>query len=144
MSDLQSKTLTLTATKANLRDTYFSTATMRDLVFSVELSAAASTGSDFLTVTIQHSNSDIANFSTANDNYWETFYAFTAIAGNATVPYYVSADMCQAQPVGTATTNQKRSIGKWCRIKLAFTDASGSASYTGYVRVSWNTATTTT
>ena len=143
MADLQSKTYTFTATKTNIRDTYFSTATMRDLVFAVEVSAAASTGSDTLTVTIQDSNSDSGNFSTANDNYWQTFYAFATIAGNATVPYYTAADMSQAL-TSSSTTNVKRSIGKWCRIKLAFNDASGSALYTGNVRISWNTATTTT
>lgn len=145
MADKQSKTLTLTAVTGaqTVRDTYFSTETMRDLVFSVETSANASGASDTLTVTIQHSNSDSGNFSTANDNYWNTFTTLTALVGNATAPQILHFDMCQAS-TAAATTNVKRSIGKWCRIKYVTVDASGSGSWTGYIRVGWDVATTTT
>lgn len=116
---------------------------MRDLVFSVETSANASGASDTFTVTIQHSNSDPGNFSTANDNYWSTFDTFTALVGNVAAPQIAHRDMCQAS-TAASTTNIKRSIGKWCRFKYVTVDVSGTGSWTGNIRASWNTAVTST
>ena len=146
MADKQTKTLTLTAvtTTAAQYDTYFSTETMRDLVFSVEVSATgANSASDTITVVIEHSNSDSGNFSSSNDNYWNTFYSFAAIAGNSTLPYIIHVDMCQAT-TASSTTNVKRSIGKWCRFKYTIVNGSGTGAWTGVIRASWNVATTTT
>ncbi len=143
MADTQGMTETLTAFAGTTATwtTAVSTTGMRDLVFSIELSAAASTGSDTLTVTIQHSNADSSLHSTSNDNYFQTFYAFAAIAGNVTVPYISHADMTQTL-VNAVTLNIPRSIGKWIRYKYIVVNASGNAAYTGKIRTSWNNAVT--
>ena len=140
MSDTQPKTLTLSAVTGSttLRDTAFSTEGMRDLIFQVEVSASASGGSDTLTVTIQHTNTDLTTAGgSSSDNYWLTYVAFTAIVGNASVPSVVQKNMIDA-----SGSTYIKPIGRWCRIKYVTADVSGSSSFTGKIRVSNNIAVT--
>jgi len=110
---------------------------MRNLQFQVDLSASASGASDTLTVTIQHTNTDLTTATTGASNYWKTYVAFTAIAGNATTPSAVIKNMYDA-----SASTYPLPIGKWCRIKYQTVDVSGSGSFTGKIRVSWETAVT--
>ncbi len=140
MADVQTKTLTLTAVTGavTLRDTHFSTAGMRDFVFSVEVSASASTASDTLIVTVWGTNTDEGNISTSNDNYWESLITFSTLLGNGTVPSIVHRDNLNI--LSTASSNSIRPYPKWLRFKYVTVDASASGSWTAKIRASWNTA----
>ena len=119
-----------------MRDTPFSTEGMRNLIFQTDISASASSGSDTLTVPIQHTNTDLTTAGgTGSDNYWTTYIAFTAIVGNASTPSSVMKNMVDA-----SGSTYPKPIGKWCRIKYATNDASGFSSFTGKIRVSWDIA----
>ena len=144
MADVASKVLTLTAVTGTttLRDTHFSTKAMRDFIFSVEVSASASGGSDTLAVTIQGTNTDEGNISTSNDNYWTTLVTFSNILGNASTPSIVHRDLLG--DLTSASTNSLRpAVPKWMRIKYVTTDVSASSSFTAKIRIAWNTAVVT-
>lgn len=143
MSDSSVKTLTLSAVTGavTLRDTPFSSEGLRDLVWSVEISASASTGGDTLTVTIQGTNTDLTTAGgTGSDDYWTDLITFTAIAGNATTPSVVHRDILNI--LTTASTNSQRPYPRWLRIKYVTVNGSGSSSFTGKIRLSANIAVT--
>lgn len=105
----------------------------RDIVWSIEVSANSAQVGDTLDVVIQHTNSPKSLLSTSNDNYWETYYTFTQIVGNAAVPSNVHKSMADAGSNGNL-----KPIGMYWRVKR--TIAGGTAAFTGKVRASHNAA----